>query len=74
MISNEEKAGYIFKSSITTIMQLKFDLTKVWTHDVQIIDNTFHALETLIIITEPSDISVTLTKLKSPRTTGLPFI
>ena len=32
----------------------KFDPTKVWTHDLQIMDSTFHVRETAAVTTEAS--------------------
>ena len=34
-----------------------FDRIRVWTHDLQIMNNTFHVPETLTLTTEPSGTS-----------------
>ena len=35
---------------------LKFDPTGVWTHDLWIMNSTFHVPEMLVLTTEPSEI------------------
>ena len=36
-------------------MPLKFDSIEIRTHDLQIMDSTFYAPETLVLSTEPSE-------------------
>ena len=44
----------------TSTMYLKFDSTGVQTHDIQIVDSTFHAPEIFVLTTEPSETARTV--------------